>query len=386
MFYQLPPVGNRVSLLQYANSVPPFAAYQTHFYASGTAALAASLMAAIDASGNQNAAEVILPAYACPDLISAIVFAGAKPVLVDLQTDRPWLDLTQLASLINKNTVAVIAVSLFGIAERWQELAALTKKAGIVLIEDSAQYFPGEVKQDKTTPDDWFGDMVVLSFGRGKPVSLLGGGAVLTKNAALFECLPKPAPRTVSAAQSVIFRAKAGLYNAMISPYIYWLPHALPFLHLGETCYHTLDSIDGIDSFRLALLSKNVSVYQQDAEVRKRCEKISSILNVLPGVINLPAICEMPATRRLLRYPLLVEANSRDRIYKSIEQAGLGASIMYPSSLPNIMGLEHILGNKRAFPHAEAFASRLITLPTHANVSDKDIDKMQRILESIAER
>jgi dTDP-4-amino-4,6-dideoxygalactose transaminase len=385
MFYHLPPVGNPVNLQPQGNVAALFASYPTVFYASGTAALAASLMAVIDADKSRKSratAEVILPAYACPDLISAVVFAGAKPVLVDLQADRPWLDLTQLALLINENTVAVIAVNLFGIAERWQALSALTKKAGIVLIEDSAQYFPGEMKQGEAAADDWHGDMVVLSFGRGKPVSLLGGGAVLSRNEALFEQLPKPASHTVSIRQHLTFSIKVKLYNAMISPYLYWFPRALPFLHLGETNYHVLPAMEGIDTLRLALLPVNISNYQQDVKARQRCAKISSILDTMSDIINLPAVCEVPDTRRLLRYPLLLKADLRDRIYQALEQAGLGASIMYPSSLPNIKGLAHILGKQKVFPNAEAFASQLIALPTHANVSDKNIDKMRRILET----
>ena len=56
-------------------------------------------------------------------------------------------------------------------------LRPLADAAGAVLIEDSAQAFPRD-----GGGDFWQGDLVVLSFGRGKPVSLLGGGAVLYRD------------------------------------------------------------------------------------------------------------------------------------------------------------------------------------------------------------
>ena len=93
MFYQLPPVGNRLCLNTINDaSVQPFLTLAaSRFYQSGTAALAAAISAA-KLLKNKNYPEVILPAYACPDLVSAAVFAGVKPVLVDLEAERPWLD------------------------------------------------------------------------------------------------------------------------------------------------------------------------------------------------------------------------------------------------------------------------------------------------------
>ena len=380
MFYQLPPVGNPVSLhaCEQARAdlaeVSLFSSYQTQYYVSGTAALAAALAAAIKVKDG-GVAEIIIPAYACPDLVSAVVFAGAKPVLVDFEADRPWLDLSQTANAITENTAAIVAVNLFGINERWSQLQALAKQKGIVLIEDSAQYFPGGNEQQ-----NWQGDLIVLSFGRGKPVSLLGGGAVLTKKPSLFELLPKPQSRAVTVGQRLLFSLKARMYNAMISPFLYWLPQALPFLHLGETRYHALTGIEALDKAHSDLLMCNISRYQDDTEVTARCERISSMLDSLDKINNLPRLCNMEENRRLLRYPLLLEVESRDRVYQKLKQAGLGVSIMYPTSLPKITGLTHILDNKQGFPNADMFASRILTLPTHASVCEKNIEKMKAIL------
>ena len=376
MFYHLPPAGNPVCLTKQPGLVVSslFSPYQTQFYGSGTAALAAAIIAAIKLK-NANRPEIILPAYGCPDLVSAVIYTGAKPILVDIEAERPWLDLSQLASSVTENTVAIVAVNLFGIEERWTRLRELTKKNNIVLIEDSAQYFPGEDE-----PLDWQGDLVVLSFGRGKPVSLLGGGAVLTKKTSLLDLLPKAQIKPATFSQRLSFGLKARLYNAMISPFLYWLPQALPFLHLGETRYHVLPEIEAMDQIRNDLLTSNISCYQADTKATGRCEKISTMLNSLDGVVDLPQVCAMKVNRRLLRYPVLVESTERDRLYGKLRQAGLGASIMYPASLPEINGLSHIFDKRYVFPNAQAFASRLITLPTHSSVADKDIASMNSLL------
>ena len=133
MFYQLPPVGNPICLSRADQPEVLLQAfgyrYQPHYFASGTAALAAAITAAIRLKAIDKP-EVILPAYGCPDLISAVVFAGAKPVLVDFETDRPWMDLEQLLTKIRAQTVAIIAVNLFGISERLEQLRGRTRGDG----------------------------------------------------------------------------------------------------------------------------------------------------------------------------------------------------------------------------------------------------------------
>jgi dTDP-4-amino-4,6-dideoxygalactose transaminase len=384
--YQLPPVGNPIKLSSVDNPEHLldsfFSPYKTQYYASGTAALAATISAAIR-SKDVDSPEVILPAYGCPDLVSAAVFAGAKPVLVDLVLDRPWMDLQQLSEHITSNTVAIIAASLFGISERMAELRPIAEQAGVVLIEDSAQAFPGNDESDF-----WHGDMVVLSFGRGKPVSLLGGGAVLFRDFRLGNLLPAVATQVFTGRRKTgLSRLKVALYNHMISPRMYWLPHNLPFLNLGQTRYHPLTGIDAIDLAQLEMLPANIAAYQGNGMETQAalCGIFKEMNTSATGIIDLPKVCQVSPERRLLRYPLLVNESIRDRLYRQLHRFGSGPSVMYPAALPGIPGLEALLAGQGPFPVAEAFAARILTLPTHRLVGLKDIANIRRVLNSSQE-
>ncbi|MDH5710705.1 MAG: DegT/DnrJ/EryC1/StrS family aminotransferase [Gammaproteobacteria bacterium] len=385
MFYQLPPVGNPINLssagsddmlLQLTDS-----RYQPHYYASGTAALAAAIIAAIKLK-NVGRPEVILPAYGCPDLISAAVFAGAQPVLVDLEADCPWMNLAQLAEKTSEQTVAIIGVNLFGISERLSQLRILAERVGAVLIEDSAQAFPGS-----SGVCVWQGDLVILSFGRGKPVSLLGGGAVLcNKEKASYSELTRLMPEGEMRARSnmlapVQFWLKAKLYNGMINPRLYWLPQSLPFLHLGETRYHPLSEIASMDKERLSRLATNIKAYQSNTVgVQNKLREILAQCDLDKyGITDLPHLCKIPEQQRLLRYPLLVRRDARDELYEKLSRIGLGVSRMYPAILPEIDGLE-MLKQQCNFSEAKSFAERLLTLPTHAQVKQRDIDHIGMII------
>jgi dTDP-4-amino-4,6-dideoxygalactose transaminase len=377
MFYQLPPAGNRLCLSGAGKTESGhkqvFPCYTPYFYNSGTASLAAAIVAAIRNKAVE-APEVVLPAYGCPDIVSAAIFAGARPVLVDLENDRPWMNLEQLSASINSKTVAVVAVDLLGIPERIASIRNIVDQADVLLIEDSAQAFP--LRMEKPF---WGGDLVVLSFGRGKPVTLLGGGAVLVRDPALRRLL---AEGSCQNGAGRLFGLTARLYNLMRSPYLYWIPLSLPFLHLGETRYHPLTAIETMDPVRLRLLSRNVSKYQHDNNnVQAALADIAKeTVGRGGGVIDLPDACKVQPHRRLLRYPMLVQAEWRDRIYRRLRNAGLGPSLLYPSSMPRIHGLDNLLQGQGNFPVADAFARRILTLPTHEGVCKADVCRIREIL------
>ena len=356
--------------------------YVPSYYASGTAALAAAIIAAINRK-TVDRPEVILPAYGCPDIVSAAVYAGATPVLVDLLPDSPWMDPDQLATRLGDNTVAIIAVSLFGIPEQMASLRQLAEQAGAVLIEDSSQAFPSNREQSI-----WQGDLIVLSFGRGKPVSLLGGGAVLHRDGLLAQWLPHGSIKTAQNWRTrLAMRTKIHLYNKMISPHLYWLPDSLPFLHLGETRYHPLSDIQAMEADRQALLPTNIMAYQSDGLITQK--KLASLLDEfdVPEALlfNLAARYQAVDQHRLLRYPLLVDPAIRDRLYLELKRSGLGPSKMYPLAMPAIPGLEKLLPGQHHFPQAEAFATRVLTLPTHQRFGQKDFLRLRRVLANILE-
>lgn len=380
MFYQQPPVGRSINLT-WSNYKPDdiFLPYVAHYYASGTAALAAAILASVSRSGTNISPEVILPAYCCPDIVSAALYAGAKPILVDFELNSPWFDLKQLESKINSNTVAIVAVNLFGINERFKQLRRITERYKLVLIEDSAQAFPIKALKDSLS-----GDFVIFSFGRGKAVNLLGGGLVLTLENSYSELLTShnPIDKKEYNASKFIFNIKSRIYNTLTHPHLYWSLNALPFLHLGETIFKSLTTIKPLDSVRLGYLSNNIMSFIEDKHLNQF--KISNMIQELnlsdSTCIDLPRFCNISASHILLRYPLLISSDIRDLLYQELERNGLGPSKMYPKPLNKIKGLENILNEHDNYPAADSFAERILTLPIHNGISSKDIFFMRDIL------
>ena len=369
----LRPVGNRIASSEGMGGCELEAlvdGYRVSHLSSGTAALALAMRMACKRSGVESP-EVVLPAYGCPDLVAAAVHAGARPVLADLRPDSPGYDPEAVAALLNPRTAAIVAVTFLGIRSDFGRLRTIIGDRNVVLIEDSAQWFPREPAQR------FLGDYVVLSFGRGKPVNVLGGGALLVSGS----MESPPAPQSSAGGAALRDAAEVAIYNSLIHPRIYGIAERLPFLGIGLTRYHPLEEIAGMPPARRQRLPVNVGRYlARRLDVQ---DKWREVLARLDGrhITDLPLTHGVPCDYALLRYPILMGSKAlRDETYAQLRHAGLGASIMYARALPDIEGVGPLVTVQRGFPCARDFADRLLTLPTHEDVDDATIRRTANLL------
>jgi len=381
MFSELRPVGNRIRLKPTQLVSPLFNDFNMAGFQSGTAALAAALLSAKKQRPDIDQPYVLMPAYTCPDVISAARFANVKPLLVDLMPERPWMSLGDLSDKLSSNCIAVIAINFLGIPERIDAIANIVKPHNLVIIEDSAQGFPIHSAQNY-----WQGDFIVTSFGRGKPLSLLGGGAVFSPSRSnITPPTPlKPVPSSLFS-QTVYF-LKALAYNLLSRPLCYYFLTRLPGFKLGDTRYHRLDSIKGLPDFIQSRLSKNYAGYRQLSRCDKRYQDFFRSLNH-PAIIDLKSVCQLPDDKPLLRYPILVtQPDLCQSLSNALSELGLGASTMYRKTLPNIKGVQKDWLNQTQFPAADDFAHQLITLPLHSDVKDKAFLQITQCIEKHSQK
>lgn len=367
----LPPTGNPVIRRSDSrDQAVSFPGYRTVYTDSGTTALAFALFCLARDSHFENPGEVIVPGYCCPDLVSAVVYAGLKPVIVDVSDNDPSYDLQKLRSSLNKSTVAIIAINFLGVRERITELQGIASSLNIAVIEDNAQWFPDN--NSLPAPNV---DFRIFSFGRGKAVSLLGGGMV---------CIADDMqPFSVSLAdgkKDKLWALKTYAYQILSVPYVYRWVESIPFLKLGSTRYHPLHEIRSIDKTRQRKLTKNIDAYRKLPRVAEHF-----YLKHLSGVNLLDSVLRTDRAHRLLRFPMLFSSQQiRDRVFNELSKKGLGASKMYQKSLPEIEGLPDISIADGSVPNAQSFADRFLTLPTHSGVSERDCSTIVDIIKKEA--
>lgn len=114
-----------------------------------------------------------------------IVYQGATPVFVDSETDTwnicPEALETALKSEKSKGkkVKAVIAVHLYGMPAKVQEIAEICQRYEVPLIEDAAEALGSAYSGKKLGS---FGLLNVLSFNGNKIITTSGGGALLSND------------------------------------------------------------------------------------------------------------------------------------------------------------------------------------------------------------
>lgn len=119
-----------------------------------------------------------------------ILYQGATPVFIDSEWDTWNLCPIALEEAIvceiakGNKPKAIIAVHLYGVPYKIEEIRVIADKYGIPILEDSAEALGSSYKGQKCGT---FGDIGVLSFNGNKIITTSGGGAIVTKTKALKE-------------------------------------------------------------------------------------------------------------------------------------------------------------------------------------------------------
>ena len=390
-FYSLPPAGNKIPLKAIIRALRkgknPSAgpsdpvkellpAKYLFYLSSGRAALWLLLKAL--SSIRPDRKEVVVPAYTCPAVASAVLKAGLKVILCDIDLDDFGFSKEELEKKVGGKTLAVIVVHLFGYPANIQFSKECCGKDGVCLIEDAAQAFGNSLLDSPESKLGLLTDAGFFSFGRGKPVSVLHGGILATNS----EEISRHASAFMNTLnhrgfQNLKYGMLLSSYSIFSSPYLYWIPQGMPFLHLGETIFEPDFSISAGVNLAAALVNEISLGIESEKAVRKENSQWYSE--------NLPSISGIQGPKNpdfpYLRYPFFVQnPNFRDRILEELTSQGTGAALFYPLPLNELPGLKEVLNDNSIYPNAKEMSESLITLPVHSGVRPAIRSKILKII------
>jgi dTDP-4-amino-4,6-dideoxygalactose transaminase len=145
---------------------------------SGTSALHLALLAAGVGPGD----EVITVPFTFIASVAAITYAGATPVLVDVEPEYLTMDPAAIEAAITPRTKALMPVHLYGQSADMDPIMAIARTHGLMVIEDAAQAHGAEYDGRRCGS---IGDLGTFSFYPGKNLGAYGeGGAIVTSNPA----------------------------------------------------------------------------------------------------------------------------------------------------------------------------------------------------------
>jgi dTDP-4-amino-4,6-dideoxygalactose transaminase len=292
-----------------------------------------ALELALRAAGVRAGAEVVLPANTFVATAEAVVRAGARPVLTDVDPHCLLMDPAALYRAIGPRTRAIIPVHLYGQQAPMRELTEL----GVPVIEDAAQS-QGATQYGRS----FFGLLAATSFYPGKNIGAYGdAGAVLTDSAELARAV-----RLLGA-------------------------------HGSEVKYRheTLGFNSRLDTLQAVVLRAKLRRLAGWNDLRRAAAaRYTELLADLDSVL-------MPETADGNEhvwhlYVVRVRDRDRDEVVAALRDQGVPAQIHYPVPVhlqPAFADLGYGPGD---FPVTEAAAEQIISLPLHPHITPEQQERV----------
>ncbi|MFO8048506.1 MAG: DegT/DnrJ/EryC1/StrS family aminotransferase [Desulfosudaceae bacterium] len=148
---------------------------------NGTLGLYLALVA-----GGITSGEVIVPDFTFNASASAVVFAGARPVFVDVRSSDLNIDPGRIEEAITPRTRAIMPVHVYGQSCDMAAITGIARKHHLQVVEDAAQSL-GVFHDNRHT--GLIGDVGVISFFADKVITTGEGGLVLTRHRDIHEKL-----------------------------------------------------------------------------------------------------------------------------------------------------------------------------------------------------
>lgn len=305
--------------------------------ANGTDALEIALRAAGVGAGD----EVILPANTFIATAEAVARVGARTVLVDADEAAMLMDPALVGAAVTERTRAIAPVHLYGQAAPVEQIAAIERPDGAIILEDAAQ------SQGATRfgiPAGSLGDIAGTSFYPGKNLGAAGdAGAIMTSDDDLARMC-----RLISAHGS-----------------------SVKYVHEVVGFNSRLDSIQAV--VLSAKLKRLVGWNQVRREAAVRyAEMLADVTDV-----RLPATLE---GNEHVWHIFPVRVPQRDAVLKLMNDDGIGAGIHYPTPVHLSPAFAHLGYAKGDFPVSEAAAESLLSLPIYGHITE---EQQVRVVESL---
>lgn len=161
-----------------------FAKYCGAEYGVATSNGTTALHLALTALGIGQGDEVIVPDITFAATINAVLYTGARPVIVDIEEESWCIDPEEIERFIHSNTRAIIPVHIYGQPCDMGRICDIARKHNLYVVEDCAEAHGAEWGNRKVGS---FGIISCFSFYGNKVVTTGEGGMCITNDKVLNE-------------------------------------------------------------------------------------------------------------------------------------------------------------------------------------------------------
>jgi dTDP-4-amino-4,6-dideoxygalactose transaminase len=333
-----------------------FAAFKGVERAVAVASCSAGLHLSLLTLGIEPGDEIITSPLTFCGTVNAIIHAGGRPVLADIDPVTMNLDPRQVEPRLTPRTRAIVPVHFAGRCCDMKALAAIYSRRGLSLIEDCAHALEAEYHGKAAGT---FGDFGCFSFYATKNVTTGEGGMVTARRAADLNQIRSLAFNGMT--KDAWARVREGGNEQ-------YCVH-----HVGLK-YNMMDLQAAIGIHQLRRVAAN---WRRRREIWVRyLEAFAS----LP--ISLPA-AEEPGTRHAHHlFTVTIDARragiTRDEFLKTMAEFGIGLGVHYLSVPEHPIYRDRFGWRPEEWPAAHTVGRQTVSLPLSQKLTDQDVERVIR--------
>jgi len=296
---------------------------------SGTSALHLALLAAGVGPGD----EVITTPFTFVASVAAILYSGARPVLVDIDPRSFTLDPSKIEASVTSRTKVLLPVHLYGQPADMDPIMEIARRHNLIVIEDAAQAHGAQYKGRSVGS---IGHMACFSFYPGKNLGAYGeGGAVTTNNSEYARAI-----------RMLRDWGQDRKYHHLLRGYNYRM-----------------------EGFQGAVLGVKLRHLEQWTEARR---------NLVQQYNGFLAECELElptemSWARHVYHVYTIRSKERDRLQKSLADEGIQTGIHYPTPVHLQPAYADLGYGPGSFPKAESAAKQVLSLPLYPELSMQSV-------------
>ena len=321
--------------------------------------------------------EIIIPAYLCENVPRLIEAMGFKIKFVDVEPFTYNMDPKDLSEKITDNTKVVIAVHMFGYPCQIEDIVEIAHDHSALVIEDAAQALGAEYNGEKTGT---FGDSGFFSMGVGKPITTINRGAICTNDQKVVKEINKLAAGfksygTMHQINILLYMAGYAFANSRI---FYTSIYKLVRRTNSNSCVDVQELM-----YKYTNLQSILGAYQLsklDSFNKTRAENANYLMrNLENNNIRFPH-APKHAKPIFLRLPICIEDIKREdknELVDMFKRSGIEISTYMAISLPQLFNR-----GSNECPVSRRIASETITVPTHPNVTKRDLDLIIELMDN----
>lgn len=326
---------------------------------SATAGLHLAVMALIKPGD-----EVITTAMTFASTVNAIIYAGGKPVLVDIDPHTFNIDVNEVEKAITPKTKAIIPVHFAGRPCDMDALEALAEKYNLGIIEDAAHALGAQYKGRKIGAGRGNNHIAVFSFHPTKNITTGEGGMVCTNDEDAAEIMSMQRQNGMSKGAWNRYQANGKAHYDIFKP-------GLKYQMMDIQAAIGRDQLTHLEEFNTRR-REIVARYQKElADVK--------------GLILPPEIEEGNVHSWHIYTPLIdidTLGFSRDDFMAQMSKRNIGTAYHY-QALHLFTCYGEITGLKAGdLPNAEYVSERIVSLPLFPAMTDEDVTD---VIEAIKE-